>query len=73
MRFLTLFLFTACGAALPPPARALCYAAADSRAQYRVDHECRIGDAGVATQSFAECPVHDEILAGLKADQEACQ
>lgn len=59
-----------CSAALPPPARALCYAAADLRAQSRVDHECRLGDAGVA---FAECPAHDEIMDELKAAQESCK
>lgn len=60
-----------CSAAqLPPPPRALCYAAADVRAQKRVDTECRIGDAGVP---FAECPAHDDIMAQLKRDQEECQ
>ena len=60
----------ACSAALPPPSRTLCYAAADLRAQERVDRECRIGDAGV---SFAECPAHDDIMAQLKRDQEGCR
>lgn len=59
-----------CSAALLPPARALCYANADQAAQSRVDRECRVGDAGVA---FAECPAHDEIMAQLKKDQEACK
>jgi hypothetical protein len=66
-----LSLIPACSAALPapPPSRALCYAAADQRAQARVDAECAIGDAGVP---FSECPARDEILASLKADQEGC-
>ncbi|MES2384531.1 MAG: hypothetical protein V4593_08275 [Pseudomonadota bacterium] len=59
-----------CGAALPPPSRAACYAIADVRAQYRVDAECSLGDAGVP---FAECPAHDDILASLQRDQEACK
>ena len=61
-----------CSAALPAvpgPDRALCYAEADRAAQKRVDKECRLGDAGVP---FAECPAHDEIMAQLQADQEAC-
>ena len=60
----------ACGAAQVPPGRALCYAAADMRAQARVDAECRIGDAGV---SFSECPAHDEIMSQLQREQEACK
>jgi hypothetical protein len=60
-----------CSAAqLPPPARALCYAAADQRAQVRVNAECSIADAGVA---FAECPAHDEIMTQLQLEQEACK
>ena len=68
------FLLAHCGCAaanlVPPPARALCYAAADLRAQARVDAECRIGDAGVA---FAECPAHDEIMDELASAQRACK
>ena len=52
-----------------PPSRAACYFVADQHAQARVDHECRIGDAGV---SFAECPAHDEIMAELAAAQKNC-
>lgn len=63
-------LLCGCGAALPPPSRALCYANADQKAQRAVDKECRIGDAGV---KFSECPSHDEIMAQLRRDQEACQ
>lgn len=60
-----------CSAAqLPPAPRVICYAAADVRAQKRVDAECRIGDAGVP---FAECPAHDDIMAQLKRDQEECK
>lgn len=70
MRALVVLALCGCGAALPPPSRALCYAAADQRAQARVDHECRIGDAGVA---FAECPAHDDIMAQLAADQQECK
>jgi hypothetical protein len=63
--------FVACGASqLPPPARALCYAAADFAAQARVDAECSIGDAGVP---FAECPAAESIVAELKAAQESCK
>ena len=66
-----LALVPACSAAqLPPPARALCYAAADYAAQARVDAECSIGDAGVP---FAECPAAESIVAELKASQEACK
>lgn len=68
--FLSLVLGACSAAQLPPPPRVLCYAAADVRAQKRVDTECRIGDAGV---SFAECPAHDDIMAQLKRDQEECQ
>ncbi len=64
-------LLCACSAAIaPPPSRALCYAMADLHAQARVDRECRIGDAGV---DIASCPAHDEILAQLQKDQEACK
>lgn len=67
-----LALLCGCGAAaqaLPPPDRAFCYAVADVNAQRRVDLECSKLD-GVA--SFAECPAHDDIMAQLKRDQEAC-
>jgi hypothetical protein len=60
-------LLTACGGLqLPPPDRALCYAAADLRAQSRVDAEC----PGVP---FSECPSADSILESLKSEQEACR
>jgi hypothetical protein len=56
-----------CGAVQMPPAdRALCYAAADVRAQARVDAECK----GVV---FAVCPAHDSILAQMQSEQEACK
>ncbi len=65
-----LVLVPACGAAQTPPARALCYVAADAQAQQRVDAECSIGDAGVP---FAECPAHDDILADLRAALKECK
>lgn len=57
-----------CSSSLPPlpPARALCYAVADQRAQARVDAEC----SGV---KFAECLEHDDIMAELQRSQEACK
>lgn len=63
----------ACGAGappvLPPPGRAVCYAAADMRAQERADVECRLGDTFVP---FSECPAYDSILAELQRAQESC-
>jgi hypothetical protein len=60
-------LLTACGGLqLPPPDRALCYAAADLRAQARVDAEC----PGIP---LSECPAQDSIMADLQKDQEACR
>lgn len=64
-------LCAACSAAVaPPPSRALCYALADLRAQARVDRECRAGDAGT---DISTCATHDDILAQLQREQEACQ
>jgi hypothetical protein len=61
---LVTLLALACGVAAVPPARAVCYAAADRRAQARVDAECKDG--------FAACPARDDILAQLAADQAGC-
>ena len=74
MRTTTALLIVAalgCGGSFPsvPPSRALCYAAADLRAQERFDRECRIGDAGVP---FSECPAAPAIDAQLRQEQEAC-
>jgi hypothetical protein len=70
MFFVVLFGCYGCGAATIPPVRAVCYAAADIRAQERVDTECKLGDTFVP---FAECPAHDDIMAELQRNQEACQ
>lgn len=70
MRRLLPALLLACGAALPPPERALCYANADHLAQERVDAECK--DASGAVH-FASCPTKDAIMADLRAQQEACK
>jgi hypothetical protein len=60
-------LLTACGGSLmTPPDRALCYAAADLRAQARVDAECPTGP-------FSECPGFQSILDELRQSQEACR
>jgi hypothetical protein len=62
-----------CGAATPAavsPSRAVCYAAADMRAQERADTECRLGDTFVP---FAECPSYPDIMSELQRSQEACK
>jgi hypothetical protein len=45
-------------------ARERCYEQAESDAQVRVDAEC--------PESFAACPVADDIMGDLRAAQEAC-
>lgn len=55
-------------AQLPPAGRVLCYAAADQRAQARVDAECSA--AGV---EFSVCSSHDDIMTQLANEQKACK
>lgn len=68
---LAVVLLSACGAAgLPealPPARALCFARAELRAESRANAECSL-DA-----PFAACPAHEDIMAEFRAAQEACR
>jgi hypothetical protein len=62
---LTLILTSACGmTAVQVRDRDLCYERAESAAQARVDAEC--------AESFAACPVADDIMDELRQAQESC-
>lgn len=54
------------GSLLDRGARELCYAQAEAKAQAKADAQC-------ADLAFLECPLADEIMSELKADQEACK